>query len=304
MLTLFRETRCRFPDAARPRASGREAGATACQSGGVTARDRGWIQLEGAFNVRDLGGLPVKDGGTTRERVLLRADSLDRLTEADVEVLTGKHGLRHVIDLRSPGERSERHESGPLLSSDVRYSPLQVIPDPQVDGDEEADPRELAERFRAQRYARWQREGDPVEIMVENYLGFLDTGAAAYVTALQRLVEPDGAPGIVHCSAGKDRTGVLVALLLEVAGVERDAVIDDYAATNERMEFVVERLRSADRFQEIAREIPAFVLEARAETMAEFLRRLDDVHGGAAPWFRSQGVDGSTLDTWRSLIVG
>ena len=95
-----------------------------------------------------------------------------------------------------------------------------------------------------------------------------------------------------------------MALLLEVAGVDRDAVIADYAATGERMAPIAERIRGAAAFQQLAEDIPAFVLEAHAETMATFLDQLDARFGSAAEFWRQQGTNPETLTTWRQIIVG
>src|SRR4051812_23686014 len=89
------------------------------------AMSGGWIELEGAHNVRDLGGLRAADG-RTRRGVLLRSDALDQLTAADVERLVGGVGLAHVVDLRSATERRERGR-GPLGATPVRYTEVEVI---------------------------------------------------------------------------------------------------------------------------------------------------------------------------------
>ena len=87
-----------------------------------------WFELVGACNVRDLGGLPLRDGGVTRSGVILRADALDGLDAADVvSLLADTFGLRHVIDLRSDGERVERGR-GPLGERRVTYTEVEVVP--------------------------------------------------------------------------------------------------------------------------------------------------------------------------------
>jgi hypothetical protein len=86
-----------------------------------------WLELVGACNVRDLGGLPLRDGGVTRSGALLRADALDGLGAEDVAALADAFGLRHVIDLRSEGERIERGR-GPLGDRDVVYTEVEVVP--------------------------------------------------------------------------------------------------------------------------------------------------------------------------------
>ncbi len=257
--------------------------------GRAVAPDRAWLDLEGAHNVRDLGGLPAGNA-RTRSRVLLRGDALDALTTADVRVLVDEVGLVQVIDLRTMAERAERSEDR-LAAAGVEVVELEAF-----DGDDMA-------RRRRTRLARLASGVDPVEIMVEAYLEMADIGGRVFAQVLDRLVAKGGTPALVHCTAGKDRTGVLVALLLEVAGVDREAVIADYAATGERMAPIVERIRGAAAFQQLAEDIPAFVLDARSETMVSFLDQLDARFGTAAEFWRQQGTTDETLSTWRRLIA-
>jgi len=250
-----------------------------------------WIELDGADNVRDLGGLPLRNGGWTQPGVLVRSDGLDALTEADVRVLVEDLGLRHVIDLRSAGERADRGR-GRLGSSDVVYTELEVIDDTVMD-----------ER-RRERFAALEAGSDPSVVMAQGYAQLLEMGSAAFSTALERLTEDaSGVPALVHCSAGKDRTGVLVALLLDAVGVTREAIVADYAATQARMPAVMARLQGAGRFQQLATELPAFVLAADAGTMRWLLDHLDRGWGGAAGWFTDHGVGASTLAAWRDRLV-
>lgn len=248
-----------------------------------------WIELEGASNVRDLGGLPAR-GGRTRQGTLLRADALDRLTVADVVELAERRRLAHVVDLRTAGERAERGR-GRLGASGPRYTELEVITDENLASRQVARTRRLAEG------------GDVAQIMAEGYVELLEVGAAAFVAALEAIVASGGSPALVHCSAGKDRTGVLVALLLAVAGVERDTIVADYAATQERMEAIIARLQTAQHFQEVAAQLPAFVFGARPETMASFLDGLDSGWGGAAGWFTAHGARAEALDAWCEVFV-
>jgi protein-tyrosine phosphatase len=248
-----------------------------------------WIELDGAHNVRDLGGLAAADG-VTRPGVLMRSDALDALTETDVRRLVSEVGLAHVIDLRSRTERFERGR-GLLGNTAVTYSELEVIDDTDV---------ERRREVRASGYASGE---DPESIMALGYAELLDLGRTAFVGVLERLVAPGGTPALVHCAAGKDRTGVLVALLLDVAGVDRDTIVADYAATQSRMEAIVQRLRSAVAYQDMADQVPAFVFEARAGTMQRLLTHLDTQWGGAAGYFEANGADAELLDRWRSLFV-
>ena len=195
-----------------------------------------------------------------------------------------------MIDLRAPSERRERTE-GSLRAAGVTMSALPVITD------------EHLERRKGDRAQQIQTGEEPAVIMARGYVELAELGATAFTTALGRIVAPGGSPAVVHCSAGKDRTGVLVALLLDVAGVERDVIIADYAATQQRMAPVVERLRTASAFHELAHQVAAFAYEARPETMRLFLDELDARWSGGAGYFSALGVGPETLDAWRGLFL-
>src|SRR5207344_3137187 len=154
-----------------------------------------WVRFEGLDNVRDVGGLPLRDGNTTRPGVLLRSASLHWATPADVTRLVDDYGLRLVLDLRSPRE-IERDGPTPVAAAGVETVALNLI----------GASRELPET------------GDDTDPLLRNYLGYLDDRPANVVEAVRRLAAPDVGPAIVHCAAGKDRTGVVVAMVLDVVG--------------------------------------------------------------------------------------
>ena len=248
-----------------------------------------WIELVGACNVRDLGGLPLRDGGVTRSGVILRADALDGLGPEDVVTLADTFGLRHIIDLRSEGERLERGR-GLLGERTVTYTEVEVVPSDLLGARQSA---------REERYAA----GDPPDvIMAEGYIHLLELGGPAFAKSVNALVTRGGTPALFHCSAGKDRTGVLAALLLDLAGVEHDAIVVDYALTSERIDAVFGRLRGAEWFAKLAEEVPAFVFGAQASTMEKFLAALTERWGDAAGYLQSAGVGRDTIDRAGGLI--
>ena len=108
---------------------------------------------------------------------------------------------------------------------------------------------------------------------------------------------------MVHCSAGKDRTGVLVALLLGAVGVPDAVIVADYAATGERMQPVIARLQEAQVFQGLAAELPAFTFDAQPASMAHFLDRVAADWGGVAGWFEAHGAPTGALQRWRELFT-
>jgi protein-tyrosine phosphatase len=247
------------------------------------------INLVGAHNVRDLDGLAAGDA-STRPDVLLRGDALDALTAADVAVLVHEHGLAHVVDLRSRAERAERGR-GLLGETGIRYSDLDVI-----------DETALARR-QDTRATSFAAGVDPDVIISDGYVELLELGAPVFVQAFESIVAPGGVPALVHCAIGKDRTGVLVALLLDSAGVDRKAIVADYALSHQTMSHVREQLERSEAFQALAKQIPAFVFDATPRTMELFLDRLEERWGGGRGYFTANGVDPGVLDRWRTIFI-
>lgn len=235
----------------------------------MTVVDR-WLQLEGLDNVRDVGGLPIAGGGTTRPGVLLRSASLHYVTPADVRHLVETFGLSLVLDLRTAREIDE---DGPtaVAAAGVETVALTFIPE---------EGRALPET------------GDDTDPLTRNYLGYLADRPENVVEAVRRLAAPQAGPALVHCAAGKDRTGVLCALVLDAVGVERDAVVDDYALSATKVEDMFRRWTTAE-----GSDMPADLTPhlPRAEAMAQVLATLDRDHGGAAGWLRANGLDDDAI---------
>jgi protein-tyrosine phosphatase len=249
----------------------------------------GWIDLEGAHNVRDLGGLAAA-GGRTRSGVLLRSDALDQLTAADVRRLVDDAGLAHVVDLRSAHERVERGR-GPLGATPVRYTEVEVI-----------GPDDLARRSEA-RAAAFASGLPPARIISDGYVELLELGAPAFGAAFAAIVEPGGSPALVHCAIGKDRTGVLTAVLLDAAGVDRDEIIADYARTGERMAPIIERWVLNNPSTGMSEQLAAFTATAAPETMDQLLVELHERWGGGAAYLVANGQSPDAVETWRNLFI-
>jgi protein-tyrosine phosphatase len=249
--------------------------------------DPRWLTLTGAENIRDLGGLPLKTGGHTRHGVLLRADTLQELTEQDVKLLLD-YGLRTIIDLRTPME-ADNEGRGPLADEAIAYVNLPFMPDELlVPGHDQARDLIVAER----------RESD----RVEHYLNYLRYAGDRVVGAVKVMATPEGPPALFHCAAGKDRTGVLAALVLDSVGVERDAIIADFALTNERLERIGARLRRMPTYANYTSKLSTSDMGADPRTMADVLAAIDRDHGGAAGWLLSAGLTQQELDQLRAIL--
>jgi protein-tyrosine phosphatase len=237
-----------------------------------------WLALEGLDNIRDVGGLPLRDGGTTRRGALLRSASLRYCTPSDISHLVDEFGLRLVLDLRTQRERDRYLSPAAFADAGVETVALSFIPE---------EGRELPETE------------DDVDPLVHIYLGYLRDRSDNVVAAVRRLAA--AGPTLVHCAAGKDRTGVLVALVLDAVGVERDAVVADYALSGERIEALFRRWTA-----ESGEPMPADLTPhlPRAEAMAAVLEHLDAEHDGAAGWLRAHGLEEESLDLLRKRLAG
>jgi protein-tyrosine phosphatase len=239
------------------------------------------IPLTGACNFRDLGGYPTVDGRTTRWGQLFRSDTLCELTETDLDVLRDM-GLASVIDLRS-GTEVERNGRGLLAAEAVRYAHLSIIP--VEEGESRAVPTEYQEE------------------LAERYLWYLEIGRRSLVEALTFIGDPTSHPLVFHCAAGKDRTGVVAALVLDILGVEPDVIVEDYVLTGTRMELIIARLRRDPTYGSRIDDLPANLFTVEAATMEKFLELLNERHGGAREWALAAGVPVESLDTIPELLV-
>jgi protein-tyrosine phosphatase len=267
-----------------------------------------WIELDGAVNVRDLGGLPTVDGGVTRPGRVLRADNLQDLTPADVERLVLDLGLRHVVDLRSDPEVT-LEGPGPLNNvPEVTVHYLSLFTEGGVYTDVEADtaPEQAQEAtVDIDAVLPWQgrRESGPEsERSISHYLGYLADRPDSIVAALRVVAHEDGA-SVVHCAAGKDRTGVVCALALEVAGATREAVIADYVATGEKLELVLGRLRASTTYAAELDSRPADSHLPHAYTMEKFLATVDERFGGPLGWLTQHGWTEADTAALRARLI-
>jgi protein tyrosine/serine phosphatase len=267
-----------------------------------------WIELDGAVNVRDEGGLATEDGRITAPGRLLRGDNLQDLSPADVQKLVDGIGVTTVVDLRSPFEVASEGP-GPLTQvGSVRHAHHSVLPERGTATDAAAEESsDLGSVFdAADALAIRRRDGAmsryPDDVRVGYYLGYLDDRPDQVVAALRAVAQSPGA-ALVHCAAGKDRTGVVVALALTVAGVRRDEVIADYAATGDRMAAVLQRLRASPTYAADTNSRPDEEHMPRPETMASFLDQVDATYGGVLAWLGQHGFGPADVAALRARLL-
>ena len=264
-----------------------------------------WIDLDGAVNVRDVGGLPTIDGRTTRSGVLLRSDNLQDLSEDDVSRLVRDLGVRTVLDLRSSGE-VHLTGPGPLHAAGPVHHQLSLIPewDGEPDRAEVDRVLDVAVQDKAlPSLPPGPRQKGPTDLG-DHYADYIAKAGENLGRALRLLADPDSGTTLVHCAAGKDRTGVVVALALSLVGVRRDAVVADYLRSAERADRILARLTATTTYgPSLARTTVADITPVAA-SMEHFLDAVDRDHGGPHGLAMSLGVDEEAVSRLGVRLVG
>ena len=275
----------------------------------TSATDGRWIHLDGTANTRDLGGLPTTDGGRTLPNRILRSDNLQTLSDADVQLLVEKIGLREVIDLRTSAEvllegrgplrsRPEiTHRHFTLLPERGRYTDVfaaeeDEVPDLPSGWLDSLLPRHVAEHD----------EGEPAP--VRSYLGYLTQRGDAVVEALRALAAQTDGAAVVHCAAGKDRTGVVVALTLAVAGVPHEEIAIDYGLSGDVIDAIIARLRATPTYGGDTAQRNTADHAPRRETMDRVLELLDERYGGPIGWLETHGFGADEQAALRARLRG
>lgn len=235
------------------------------------------IPVKGAYNVRDLGGYPIADSETLWRRVL-RADALHRLDADDVALLIDA-GVATVIDLRHDNELAE--QPNPLAGHPaVSYHNVSLFADlaPTVTPGEDA--------------------------LLALYLKALDERGETIARVLTLIAEAKDGAVLFHCTAGKDSTGVIAALLLTIAGVETALIVEDYALTAQMIEPMIDELVEGARARGIDPERFMPFLASEPQTMALTIAHIETTHGSVAAYLRSIGLSDTTIARLRARLAG
>ena len=243
------------------------------------------IEIEGAHNVRDIGGYETADGRTIRWGRFLRADNVSTLPQHSQDTLTSGIGVRTVIDLRRQDEIDGQPDNVLGRSPHVEYHNVDIVGDMVFDQVESEEPRHKIHA---------------------SYRNMLDRRGRKFGEALRVMAQPGALPAMYHCMGGQDRTGLISALLLGLAGVPKETIAADYTLTAEYRIFAYLGLNP---------EVPDadpddYTPEAyRArncppEVMLDTLEYLDDRHGGIEAFVRSAGVTDDDIAALRAALVG
>ena len=221
------------------------------------------LPLEGARNIRELGGYETVDGRCTRTGVYLRSDGTNALSARDLEALE-QLGVTLVVDMRSPDEVALlpscfENREGVCYENIVMFDGLQ---------------------------SSMFRDAMP-KSMAELYCRLLDGGREQY-SRIFRLFLDNAGVSLFHCTAGKDRTGVVAMLLLQLAGVPEPLIVADYAVSERNLIGLFEQQH--ENLREMGVTVPEFVFGSRPEDMEATLRHLHKNYGGAAGYLKGCGL--------------
>lgn len=231
------------------------------------------------FNFRDVGGRPGLDGRPVRRQRLYRSDSPHRVDSADREAFTAL-GVRTVVDLRRP---SEVHRDGRV---------------PAYDG--------LVYQHIHPEHALWEESTYSADLglarfLADRYRDLAETGSAGLVAAIEVIADAEAAPVLVHCVAGKDRTGVVCALTLSLLGVADSDIAEDYARSTEGSARFSAWIAST---QPASAPVPRPFLACPAEAMTLFLGELRDRHGSVTRYLVSAGLAPERIEALRAHLLG
>ncbi len=246
------------------------------------------IDLEGALNLRDLGGWPSVDGRTVRHGVVFRCDRLSGLTDADHRILTSL-GIRTVIDFRY--EREVTDDPSRLWATVEHHVEIPMA-------GKLAQEKSFLERAFA-----GEMDGIDDDWVFQSYVDILSDHGADYGRAVRQVFSTG--PALFHCTAGKDRTGLMAMLLLSIAQVDRESILDDFDLSNRyRAQARIDALRAT--FAERGLDVEDFrpALGAPRPALAKTLAWLDDRHGGPLGYLRTEsGLTDHELDRFASALL-
>ena len=236
--------------------------------------------MQGCVNFRDLGGYRNGQGQSVRWRRLFRSDALQDMTPADATLAVEELNIGLVADLRNTNEAS-RDGRGPLSGTDTDYRHFPIL-----------DARGAIPPFTG---------GDIVGRLSSTYQWLLHNSGDGIVAAITTISEAldDGRGAVFHCSAGKDRTGLLAALILEVLGVDEQTISADYMLTIEVVEGIVQRIKGIEQ----GSSPTAATLAPQPVAFQTYQETLQNEYGGAETYLQTHGLTNETLDALRRNLL-
>jgi protein-tyrosine phosphatase len=246
------------------------------------------IEFEGTFNFRDIGGYRTESGGSVRWRRVFRSGALDEMTARDQARARDEFGLSTVIDLRHP---DEMEMYGParteLAGTPVTNLNASIVPRSEAY-------RTYLDRV-AERYGRL--------LSAERYGHLLTVGGEEIARAFELFADETAHAVVVHCTAGKDRTGTVIALLLEVLGVSREQIGSEYELSNLAIPRLIEYGDAKGQAPDLPMAERVARLETPAQRITDLMALVQREYGSARGFLTASGVSEQTLNRIVDLLV-
>jgi protein-tyrosine phosphatase len=253
------------------------------------------IEVAGSRNLRDLGGYRTMDGREIKKGLLYRSDHLGQISKGDLEKLPAL-GVKTVYDLR--GEKEQ--ETFPQRLPEI--VPVKVVSLPVFY--QGLDPRVTARRIVISGDVE---DGEFHQLMIDAYRAYVLDFRSQWSTLLKGLAEPETPPALIHCTYGRDRTGVAVALILSSIGVPREKVMEDYLLSNKFWESKTDMYsclaNCASCFRTPRSEVRA-LMEVRPEYLQAVFLAIDEHYGSFDNYLdQGLGIDEQTLERLRTALL-
>jgi len=243
------------------------------------------LSWDGCVNVRDLGGIPTEDGGTTRLGVVIRSDNIRGLSDDGWRELE-RHGVTRIVDLRWPEELA--HDPPGDVDIDVVH--VSVL------GPNLAASRDYLRTLDA--------HVDSVDDVADHYswayVEFLERNRTRFGQALAAVAEAEG-PVVIHCMGGKDRTGLMAALLLRLAGVSLDEIGRDYSLSGPNLAATLEPWL-ADAPTDLERRRREKLSGTPAIVMTRVLGEIEERHGSVRGYLEATGLRRDQIDRLSDML--
>lgn len=236
------------------------------------------LALAGSSNIRDLGGYETLDGSITRWKVMLRADNLGELPEPDQQYLL-QYGVTTIVDLREKAETA-REPNVFEHSEELTYLNIPF-----------RDSEDIFNRMRE------------TTLLEEAYLLLLDTCQSQIRDIFNAIADAGSGCVLFHCAAGKDRTGLIAALLLGLAKVPYEVIAQDYALSQKYLELKIKEWRKQALQAGDDMEIFERNVGCAPESMLATLHGLDARYGGINSYLKTVGLSGETLGYLQDKLV-
>ena len=238
--------------------------------------------FEGCFNFRDIGGYLNQDGQQVKKGLYFRTGRQDRMTDRDLLKLS-ELKISTQIDLRKPDEVLDQGK-GPLEAMGAKYINIAVIPEGGSD--------------------QLSRLVGDTGISGKRYLGYLEFGPTSWLRLFGILAEESNLPVVLHCTAGKDRTGVSTAFLLSILGVSRDVIEEDYLLTNldteRQADFIERTVGYPDGYD---RKKMINIAGVPNDAMKDFLDGVESKWGSAVEYLEKIGITKNQMDKIRQNFL-